>query len=333
LLILSVNQGWVPLCKHLPDLAVDILEGILCRKPRPDGLGSLRAMFFEGVSTLEDGNPPTPYKGPFMVFLHLHPEQGLELIQRVVNHATSIWVLRENEGEKRKPLPQILKLASSDVEVQGDSLVFHWYRYPSLGPDAVVCALMALEEWMNERIRSGTDAKELFEKVLRRTNSAAVVGVCTSVALANINACVEAIIPILEKPAFWEMDIARMAQDQTAEASAKAFSEYFSLGRDKSDYKKLIQLAQQPHRRYDIRAFITPILFSAPQEICERVQAAIRAFPAHPPQYYEDENQDKRLIQRDRSMRIWATLAEKDNYIHTLEKVNQITIEFKFPEN
>ncbi len=333
--ILSGGYGWIPLCKHLPDLAVDILEGILCRKAQPDPFGGLDHEFFHlGISIIRGDNPPTPDKGPFKVFLQIHPEQGLELVQRLVSHATKIWVLREEMEGNRKPLPQILNLTSGNVEVWGDAHVYHWYRYPSVGPDPVTCALMALEEWINEQIREGADPKELFEKVLRRTNSVAIVGVCTSVALANMNACLEAVVPIIETPAFWEMDIARLVQDLSAETSAKAFSEYFSLGNDKSDYEKLMEMARQPHRKADIRSFTIAILLNAPQEVCERVQAALRAFPEHPPLYYEDERENKRIIQsRIDKCRTWAAFAERDNYeFTTREDGSGITIEFKLPK-
>jgi hypothetical protein len=70
-------------------VAVDIFEGILCRQPHPDPFGSLHHTFFNsGISTMRGHHPPTPDKGPFKAFLRLHPEQGLELIQRVVDHAT-----------------------------------------------------------------------------------------------------------------------------------------------------------------------------------------------------------------------------------------------------
>jgi hypothetical protein len=333
--ILGDEYGWIPLCRHLPDLAVDILEGILCRKMQPDLFGSFHHDFLDlGISRIPGDHVPTPDKGPFKAFLRLHPEQGLELIQRMVSHATKIWVLRGEKEWNRKPLPQVLKLASGEVEIWGDAQVYYWYRYPSMGPDPVTCALMALEEWWNEQIRGSANPKELFEKVLRRTNSVAIVGVCTSVALANTNACLEAIVPIIENPAFWEMDISRFVQDLGAETRAKAFSEHFSLGNDKSDYEKLMEMARQPHRKDDIRSFIIAILLNAPQKVCERIQAALRAFPEHPPLYYEDERENKRLIQsRIDKCRTWAAFAERDNYeFTTREDGSVITIEFKLPK-
>lgn len=329
--------GWAPLCRHLPDTAVDIIEEILCRKLKPDPFGSYHHAFFDlAIRHINNGNPPTPYRGPFKVFLEVQPDAGLDLIHRIVNHATKAWRLREKYEWNREPIPQTIQLESGDIKVWGDALVYRWFRYPSVSPDTLTSALMALEEWMNKQLENGTDAKELFERVLQCTKSVAVVGVCVSVALANEEACREAIIPILENPAFWVMDIERFTQDLTAAGSAKAFGTYMAFERDKKHYEELIAIANQPHRKLDIRSSILPIFFTGRNEAVIRVQEAIRSFPDNPPFFFEHEKQDKRLI-RDRieTCRIWAAYAEKENYdfVETdLEGRTGFAVQFRLPE-
>jgi len=334
--ILRQEYGWVPLCKYLPDVAVDILEAIMCVKAEPDDYRDYHYLFMTlGIADLSQHTPPGPWKGPFRIFLRFHETHALNLIHRVVSHATRIWILREQMEHHRQPIPQILSLPSGNVEVWGDELVYRWYRYPTVGPPSVTCALMALEEWMLEQIKAGTDPKELFDTVLRQTNSVAVVGVCTSVALAHMEQCLEAIVPIIERPAFWDMDITRFAQDQLPENGTRTISTYLSLGRDESDYQKLMEMARQPQRQLDLRSFVLLFLLKAPSQLRDRVQTAIRSFSEQPAIYFEDESENEPLIQSRVSLYgNWAALAERENYeTGVLADRSGIAIQFKPPQD
>ena len=127
---LILSEGWIPLCKHLPKTAVEVLESILCEKLEPDRFGSYHHLFYDlGIKSTR-WHPPTYLKGPFTGFLRLHTDESLELIHRVTNHATQCWKMREELefGKGRIPIPQIIKLKRGDIEVWGDENVYCWYR-------------------------------------------------------------------------------------------------------------------------------------------------------------------------------------------------------------
>lgn len=330
---LILREGWVPICKHLPKTGVDILEAVLCERLEPDRFGSYHHLFMNLGVRHTMWNPPTYLKGPFLGLLRLHTDEGLELIHRIINHATRCWQNREEVEWGRKPIPQVIKLKCGDVEVWGDEHVYHWYRYPSVAPDAITCALMALEYWMSKQLKMCSDPQRFFESVLKDTESVAVVGVCSSVALANLRICREVMIPILENPAFWMMDIYRLVRDLTAESSVITFSTYFSRGTrlDKADYNILLKLARQPHRKLDIRCLVLPILLLESREARERLQEAIRAFPDNLPFFFEDEKANKDLVQeRMETCKNWATQAEVENYAK-VELEGQVGFQFRLP--
>lgn len=332
---LILREGWVPICKNLPETAVDILEAILCERLKPDKFGSYHHLFMNLGIRHAMWNPPTYLKGPFLGLLRLHIDEGLELIHRITNHATRCWKNREELEWSRKPIPQVIKLKCGDVEVWGDEHVYHWYRYPSVAPDAITCALMALEYWMSEQLKKGSDPQQLFESIIKDTESVAVVGVCSSVALANWRLCREVMIPILENPAFWMIDIYRLVQDLTAESSVITFSTYFSRGTryDEADYNILLKLARQPHRKLDIRSLVLPTLLLGPREARERLQKAIRAFPDNLPFFFEDEKENKDLVQeRMETCKNWAAQAEVKNY-EKVELEGQVGIQFRLPSD
>lgn len=330
---LILEDGWIPICKHLPKTTADILEAILCDKLEPDDFGSYEHLFMNLGIEFTEWNPPTYLKGPFLGLLRLHSNEGLDLIHGVTNHATECWKMMEELRWRRKPVPQTIKLKKGDIEVWGDEHVCYWYRYPSVAPGAITCSLMALEYWMNEQLSKGIEPQELFERVLEDTKSVAVVGVCLSVALANKTICREVVVPILENPVFWMMDIYRSTQDAMAESSINMLSTYFSLGDNKADYKVLVGLARQPHRTLDLPSFILPIMLLGPTGSYERLQSALRAFPENPPYLFEHEKGDECLLQERIEMcKMWAAQAERESY-ETFETgvEGEIGIRFKVP--
>lgn len=326
--------GWIPLCQHLPETAVNILEAILCRKLVPDRYGSYHSVFMDLGIKSTGWVPPTYLEGPFLGLLRFHSDDGLDLIHRVVNHATRCWRMREELDNGRRPLSQTVRLKDGPIEVWGDEVVYYWYRYPSVAPAPVTCALMALEYWMNEQLKNEADPQELFEKVLKNTKSVAVVGVCSSMALANYKICREVIVPILENPAFWVMDIHRFIQDMTAGSSTEMLSTNFSSGHGKSNHKILLDLAKQLHRKLHINFFVPFVLLYGPEEIRERLQEAMRAFPDRLPFFFEDEKENKELVrERKEACTIWAAQTEPKNYDVIKETDGKIIrLEFRLPE-
>lgn len=328
---LILEQGWIPICRFLPEIALNLLEAILCINPRRDRFG-YHDLFELGIR-YSHWNPPTYLEGPFLVFLRMHEEKGLELINAVVNHATEVWKKRE-ANDNRQPLPQVIKLEDKNIELWGDEHVYQWYRYPNVAPDAVTCALMALEYWMNEQIKdSKKTPKQLFEMILTNTKSLSVVGVCSSVALANINLCKESILPILENPAFWITDVYRLGQDLTSENTIKTFANAFSFNRsqEQNSYRILIELARQPHRRLDYRSFILPILLGNNEVLKDRLKKAVGNFPNKVPIFYDDEKDNTDFLkQRLDIFRLLPAMLDIENY-ETCEFDGKTVIRFKLP--
>lgn len=328
---LILEQGWIPICSFLPEVATDLLKAILYGYPKNEKLEY--PDFSELGIRHNHWNPPTYLEGPFLGFLRMDEEKGLELINAVVNHATEVWKKRE-EYENRQPLPQVIKLEGRNIELWIDEHVYQWYRYPNVAPDAITCALMALEYWMNEQIKNNKKTpKQLFENMLTNTKSIAIVGVCSSVGLSNIEACKESVMPILENPAFWITDVYRLGQDFTSENTIKTFANYFSLNRsqEQNNYRILIELAKQPHRKIDFRNFILPILLGTNEILIDRLKTALSDFPNSVPIFFVDEKENICLQkQRLDICKIIAATVDIRNY-ERFEIDGKIGIQFKMP--
>lgn len=307
-----LDFGWIPLVKYLPQMAVDLFTIILCKEPENgmdfsylDKLGIYYTTWFP---------PQYAISGPFFLFLSHNFEEGLQLIHNVVNHATKIWKNRENI-DRANPVSQHIRLSSKNIEVWGNERIYYWYRFISTAPNAVNCALIALEEWMNTKIKDGVNPEDLFENVLKDTKSVSIVGVCASVALANFEKCKEAIVPILENSAFWRMDIDRRLKDSYATSQIEMASQ-LTLSGDRSEFNYVLKLAKQEHRNRDIREFVMHILFmDFPEILGERILTAIKNFTENLPFLYEEEKANTGFIEQwKKTTEIWSATTDPKNY-------------------
>ena len=304
----------VPIYRHLPKTALDIYTSILCKPIKPDEFGSYHHLFYNhGISYLGSWHPPTYLKGPFTGFLRLHPKEGLELIHRIVNHATKVWILEEKVVFGRTPIPQIIHVEDKDISINGDGDVYCWYKYLSNGPDVVISALMALENWLIDQIKAGVDPKLILSSLLIKTNSAAMVGVYVSACFAYNEKCAELLVPVAENPAFWLMDTQRFVTDQQNPGAISAFS-IFDF-KESPDTQILIKDSKLPHRKKSLRNDRLDIILRLTGEPRTRLLDSIKSFPNNIPYFFEDEKQDAKIYQeRFLDCKIWAAEADFNNY-------------------
>jgi hypothetical protein len=314
-MLLSSAQDWIPLCIHLPKVFVDAVEELMCVPvPAEAGRDWNGFVFHSGIRNDHRlGTIPTCLTGPFIGCLRFDAERGLDLIHRIVNHATRYWVAHQRTEGGRSPVPQYLNVNGVSLEIWGNQDVYCWFRYPNTTTVGVTSALMALEHWLIGQIEGGSDASELIQLILRGTCSAAVVGVCVSAALATWKASAEAAMPVLENPAFWQMDRRRAILDQTSSAEAMVDAFGFDLSRGEREMAK--KSARAPHRRLAIDVLAQALLLADSSGSRERLRARMAEFPLSPPYFFKDELTHSKLMERRTlECELIAAQAEMRNY-------------------
>ncbi len=314
---LTKEYGWAYLCKFLPGVAVDVLSRAMCTGP--DSLGPLKDI----PEICDDGwtDLPSPHEGPFLPFLAFHPEHGLALVHNLLNHVTGEWRRAREAGgplqPPRIPVPQTVSLDSGPVYVYGDEYAFAWGGHAPRASNLVASALMALEVWLDSQIKNGKEAATaLFDRVLQPTNSAAVVGVCCTVALGHMDKTAEAILPILLNPAFWIMDAERLRADMVAIEILRTRAMQ-SDGREISERKfdLAIQHASGRCKLGDLSGFAPRLLLDGPDKARSRMKAGLEAFPGCVPVFFKDDvNDEKTMKERRRRCELWSKVAHSDNY-------------------
>lgn len=209
------------------------------------------------------------------------------------------------------PLPVTINLPSGIREFWGDTQVYCWFRGTTNGSYPVTSALMALEEWIERQIEAGRDVEALFEKVLRGSNSVAVLGICLSMALAYPEKCLKVALPIAICPDIWEMDISRLAGDSTN--SWDGFKEWDES--KKLYYEILERRNKRPQRSREIRGLAMYYVLSNDDSLRVTFEQAVENFTENLPFRYQEEKLDPNAVAALREkMENYQVFGRRENY-------------------
>lgn len=296
------------LARFLPELLAEVTRNRLLiapadeRNEEPFYHASVDHLGLGIHDYLQHSFPPSPYKGPFLALLRCAPKVGLQLVLDLADHATQAWIARERSpqsryGEEgRHPLPLQMTLERDSErgaetcvqEIWGNTDVWRWFRYTSVAPNPLVCALMAFERWLSDCAESGnTDMTSIYSFILQRTHSAAVLGVLASTAIKFPERCATAVLPILRCPACYFMDQGRRNADLT-EASTRGVNEVFAELSGDGGWREIQRLAREKHRQADLE-WLAVRLMLADFPIREALLPSVQAFPSQLP--YSDQRQ------------------------------------------
>jgi len=216
-----------------PDIAREIVLATLIEPPR-------EVYWYDDMETLEElaivephGWHPAFYTdGPFLSFLQMNFKEGLELIARLVDFATSRWNEYEEKNNRDEQAyaqtqgefedeqdqqfsPSIYKGLMVGIEEEarefyGDMSVYGWSAGLGNPPAAVEASLMALEQYFYIQLDKGKDVTSEIEAVLARVKSVAFLGVLCDVGKRQHALFEGPLRPLLSKPEFYEWDINKM---------------------------------------------------------------------------------------------------------------------------
>jgi len=178
---------------------------------------------------------------------------------------------------------------------------------------------------MEKQIENGRDAEELFEKVLKSSNSVAVLGVCISLTLASPKNCLKAALPIVSSPAIWTMDIDRYVHDRSGRFK-------FPFERNDWDYTLLGKHDGKPHRQLEIRVLATCYLFFSDHSLSQYFKQAVSEFTEKLPFRYQEQKENleitSSLYDQIKHYQLWG---DRSNY-QIFKKGEEEYIQFVMPE-
>jgi len=188
------------------EAAREVLLAVCIEEPKPEDPFGYSGLMMDHLGTeyCPGMHPPMFLRGPFLQFLRLKPEVGLDTVIRLVNFATDRWLESQerwhaHEGrEVDASLYQVsLHLGSEGAALTGDHRVYGWFRNHWISAGLVVSALMACEKWLYETLDAGRDIEEFVRRVLRGSRSVAFAGLLAEVAKKQHSLLAGPLLPLL----------------------------------------------------------------------------------------------------------------------------------------
>ena len=186
------------LIKADPDAALEVLLAVSIEAPQPDEF--MRSSLPEcGLSYWPEGDPPAYFRGPFLQFFHLAPDQALSFVIKLTNFGTHrytddrVWLDVMIDGEPR--------------HWYGDPNVFRWHHdWPLSHGSQIQSGLMALEQWLYEQIDKGIAVEPWISRILTESESLAFAGVLLDVGKRAPTLFSTALAPLFFTWQIWNWD-------------------------------------------------------------------------------------------------------------------------------
>lgn len=258
---LSPNNAGIinPLIDANPSVAREVILALLIFPPykTSDTYGYPSILIDElEIKDIVGYFPPIYFHGPFLYFLRSHPDEGLELIIRLVDFATDRWADRSaQQGFDVANL--ILDFQGKQTKWIGDYKVYQWYQMQGNVPCPIACALMALEKWLYDKADAGESLDQIIDIIHTKSYSLAFIGVLCALGRKRPELFTGPLLPYLAVPELHNWEINSTIQSSWS---------WTSIGWDMGQMKLYRDLAYEwhnaPHRRYGmdqwaIRLFLT----------------------------------------------------------------------------
>jgi hypothetical protein len=221
-----------------PDTAIEIVLASLIKPPREEDWDDdwfHRAEL--GSVDWHHWHPALYTHGPFLAFLRINFEKGLELIVRLVEFAISRWyeyaeegalewrtqALAKGESEAQveeavrvhHPQGVVMKVGNDAHTFAGDAQVYGWSAGLGNPPSAVEASLMALEQYFYLQLDEGKDIMTEIATVLARAKSVALLKVLCEVGKRHQVLFEGPLQPLLSAPELYEWNISEIIQNRS----------------------------------------------------------------------------------------------------------------------
>lgn len=258
--------------------------------------------------------PPSPLREPLASLFRVKPQEALGLVRDITNHAITAWrQLHTLDYERRAtPIPLALEFPWGIREFWGDGRVYMWPR-GHWAPNAVICGLMALENWAFDQLEQGRNADDVIRDVLEGHDSSAVLSIVVMLALSQ-NAVSSTTLPLATSQKIWEWDITRSAQE-SGESGISTNLIGFTRPTDLDDAKAVQNSNARPVRKLDVRWLAQLFVISGDEQLRTKAQQAISAFPdALAFDVEEEKAAAEHVAKKRRTAEIWAEWGKLENY-------------------
>ncbi len=293
-LVLEGIDG-MPAARDLPDVVVSAAtQHLLCTEDDLEddwaysGGLELESLFGVRQELSFAFHPPSAHHGPYYSLFRFHPSLATDFLVDVFNHSAD-WYAHPRVRSVEPPFKLTLAFQDGSTRSQwANARLWNWYRGTSVGPDVLQSLLMAFEKWLLDTAEQNANLDDFLVDVLRRSDSAAVTAVVTSVATAFPHLAGETLLALLQSSACVSLDRQRLANEYQSPSVFAAILP--GLAKHEIFQRERREADALPHRKLDLESAIL-MLQTGPMR--DRVHDAIDSHRAALPSPDEQSEQDK----------------------------------------
>lgn len=279
-----------------PSIAREVVLASLIQEPSEEDWDD----DWMGIRQLEIVNrhkwlPALYTTGPFLSFLRENFTEGLELVLRLVEFAaareqehrarelsearTPAIGERQTESEATEPAQQSLpwRLSLSDGDKKhsffGDERVYGWSAGLGNPPDAILAALMALEQFFYQRLDEEKDVAAEVATTFERSKSVATLGVLCDIGKKHPALFEGPLRALLSAPEIYAWEIRKVVHGRA----------HLMIGASDRLFIKLApQFHNQEHRKIDLRTTATLLMLQRPamRDFFDQLRSSWESVPA-----------------------------------------------------
>lgn len=266
--------------QHLPDLVTEVATNyLLVDKEEAFGKHHARSEEIEicfGISPElhHDFFPPSALRGPWLPLLEKDSSRALDFVIHVFNYSVE-WYVRDRSADRLEAANEVqLTFADGSTQKQWcNSRLWNLYRGTSVGPYVLQSLLMALEKWLLNLARKTPERiDDVLLDLLRRTDSASVAAVVSSVATAYPRASAETLLVLLSVPVYLVLDRGRLAGEHQASTLLEIGVRRSIEGRIYTEERR--EATRAPHRNRDLQTAVAGLQLEG---FASRIHAALDA--------------------------------------------------------
>lgn len=255
--------------------------------------------------------PASPLREPFHSLLAYSATIGIALVRDFANHATTAWrQLHQHMPENGTPVALRLAFPWGEQEFWGGPHQYKWFRGHG-GPQALECALMAIERWALNQLNAGESVTEVIRRVLEGHSSVAMVGIAVHLAL-KANEVSAVTLPLVSSQRLWHLDLERCIKESEFRAASLIG---FNTGQEDTHRRAIADGSDLASRRLELRNLVLGFVLSDDTQLKDACCRAIERFPEALEFTYEEEAQDvQRVSELRRTAELWSEWGHAENY-------------------
>lgn len=261
--------------------------------------------------------PASPLREPFNSLFNSSPQQALELIRDLLNHAMTAWLqLHKLSHENRgTPIPVVIEFPWGQQAFWGDWPEYGWFR-GWFGSEVAQCALMALEKWAFHEIEGGRDVDSVLHDVIEGHTCWAVLGIAIAIMLETQHVS-KTTLAILACQRLWHVDLRRQLEEHpNIPSNLIGFTGINGQERtDKLHFEAVKTANGRKCRRMSLRDLTPLFILNHDKEIRQATREVLARFPVDLPFTYEEEKTSQSRVKELLSTaEIWAEWGKQENY-------------------